>query len=76
MPVTVPVWMGVQEGQIRAEDFEALCSSGRPGKLPPITDELAHWMGENQWAAVTLLQSLPVRPLRIFSRPPATPAAS
>jgi hypothetical protein len=49
-----------QEGQIKAEDFDALCKSIRATSLPQITDDLSRWMTEAQWAALTPLQSLPV----------------
>eukprot|EP00884_Botryococcus_braunii_P010094 jgi/Botrbrau1/19086/Bobra.0077s0003.2 len=49
----------LKEGHIRSDDFDALCNSVRPASLPPISDELSHWMTEAQWAALTLLHSLP-----------------
>lgn len=50
----------VQEQQIGAEEYEALCKGTRNPAPPPITDELSRWVNETQWSALQPLTQLPV----------------
>ena len=50
----------VQEQQISAEEYDALCKGMRVTTPPPITDDLSRWMNETQWAALQPLTQLPV----------------
>ena len=50
----------MQEQQISAEEYDALCKGMRVTTPPPITDDLSRWMNETQWAALQPLTQLPV----------------
>ena len=52
--------IAVQEQQISAEEYDALCKGMRVTTPPPITDDLSRWMNETQWAALQPLTQLPV----------------
>ena len=49
----------VQDGTIDAKEFEHLCRWPRSPTPPPLSDDLARWMGEAQWAALVPLAQLP-----------------
>ena len=52
------LWL--QEQQIGAEEYEALCKGTRNLTPPPITDELSRWVNETQWSALQPLTQIPV----------------
>ena len=56
-------WVCLQEQQIGAEEYEALCKGIRNFTPPPITDELSRWVNETQWSALQPLTQIPVRSL-------------
>ena len=57
----------MQEQQIGAEEYEALCKGIRNLTPPSITDELSRWVNETQWSALQPLTQIPVRCLCIFT---------
>lgn len=52
--------LALQEQQIGAEEYEALCKGIRNLTPPPITDELSRWVNETQWSALQPLTQIPV----------------
>ena len=50
----------LQSGAVDARELEHLCRWPRAAAPPALSDELAHWVGEAQWAALAALAQLPV----------------
>ena len=57
----------LQEQQIGAEEYDALCKGIRNLTPPPITDELSRWVNETQWSALQPLTQIPVSPLGSYT---------
>lgn len=48
-----------RNGTIDPRELEHLCRMPRAAAPPPLSDDLARWMSEGQWAALAPLAQLP-----------------
>ena len=68
--ITPHAVLPLQEQQIGAEEYEALCKGIRNLTPPPITDELSRWVNETQWSALQPLTQIPVSPFTAVMQTP------